>query len=409
MAACALLLATFAATAENRAAASAPKPLPRTSTAALDTYSQEIGAAAQADPGFTGMLVDAQDNRIDLYAKNPEAPRLVSLAARSRVRVVIHKTAHSLSDLLKRTAVAGPRIDALKRQGVDVVHYGPHFQTGEFEVGVRNYSQSTVRQVRAALGTELLVTDASAEQISHTAGRSDDTLPFYGGDFTTNNNGEDCTTAFSMHSSVNNYDYNMSAGHCFRGGDTLVVGSDGYAGAPIGNHLVMGPVLSSYFGSSADNYIDVSFAKLLQTTNYGIVWHDASYFNVKATRRASPGQSVCVDGAYSDQQCNGLVDTKNWMQCLYYNGNVKVCSLIQVYSNNGYAIAGQGDSGAPVYQSSYYPPPGGLGPAYPVGMLNGGNTTYTCPHYPGRTCYKIIQFTDLESIDSQFHVYAKTS
>jgi hypothetical protein len=173
----------------NGGAAAAPSPSAPASTSGLDAYSREISPAAQADATFTGMLVDHSAIQIVLYVTDPSAPQWTRLASSSAYRIALQRTASSMRDLMVRTQAVGPLIDTLNALGVNVSHYGPHFQTGELEVGIRNYSLSNVQQVKSRLGADVLVTDASAEALPEPASRAYDTSPFYGGDFTTADNG----------------------------------------------------------------------------------------------------------------------------------------------------------------------------------------------------------------------------
>lgn len=170
-----------------------------------------------------------------------------------------------------------------------------------------------------------------------------------------------------------------------------------------------GPITIADYGVLTDNYLDASFAKLVQTQNAGIVQVTNTVANVKSTIQANPGQYICVDGAFSDVQCNGTVDVRNYRQCMVYTDGKRSCNLIQVNSQNGKAIAGQGDSGAPVFESSLYPP-GSADPIYAAGILSGGSGVQPCPQYQsGRTCFTTIEYTDLGSINSYFKTYTKTN
>ncbi len=370
----------------------------------LDSFSLEFRAAVEASSVFTGMSVNHAARSIDLYVTNATDASIRRAIATAHFPVVVHGTLESERTLLARTASISAVIDALRAKGVDVIRYGPDFTTGRVEVVVLGLTTKSAVAIRQAVGSEVILTNESNAEVRATpSGRSDDYSPWYGADFVTDNSRDGtCTTGFSVHA-TNGYDYNMTAGHCFPIGNIAQVGAaNTLSGEPYGTHTPMGTITGGSYGSSTNGYLDVEFIKLVSGSNSPYVWASNSTTHpVRSTVRVSPGNTVCADGAYDGERC-GRVDSTGYLQCQIYSDGKKACSTIQASSTDGLPLIGDGDSGGPVYTSTAYPPPTN---AYisAAGMIDAGSIGVACVVYtPRRTCNKVLTFTDISAILTQY-------
>lgn len=375
----------------------------------LDNLSLEIRARLAVSSVFTGMSVDHDTRVIDLYVTDPSDSDVLDTVASASFPIVLHTALASEHTLLVKTESLSPTIDELRDNGITVIRYGPDFHTGALEVVVLNLTQQSAIAVRRAVGYDVVVTNESDAALQGVpTGRSDDYSPWYGADFVTDSGRTGtCTTGFSVHS-TNGYDYNMTAGHCFRGGAVAQVGAaDTSHGEPYGTHTTMGTITAGNYGSSTNGYLDVEFAKLESGSNLPYVWGPGSSLHpVRGTVQVSPGNTVCTDGAYDGERC-GRVDSNGYLQCQVYVDGKKACSTIMVYSTDGLPINGGGDSGGPVYTSTAYPPPTN---AYvsAAGIISGASSSTPCVVYkPYRTCYKVAIFTDISEILPRYSVSVK--
>lgn len=411
------ILALPAITAAGASGKPVPRAVPAESSsdlAQLDNFSATLRADVEPLSIFTGLSVDTLGHLIRLFVTEPTNPQLVQVLTRhTRYPITVVQVPASQRQLLRRTSESGPAIDQLIAKGIPITRWGPQFETGLFEVGLRGVTPERESLVRAALGQDVVVRETATEPQQREGGRANDTVPWYGGDYGTDPEpgGNTCTTTFSLYSTGNGYDYAGSAGHCFASGVRVVVGTNGYATAPIGTHALIGTVSTSSYNTSTRGYLDASFIPLGSYKNDNYVWgpNDITH-RVIGTLRLSPGNRACADGAFSGEAC-GQVDSKGYLQCHMLASGAKVCGIIEVFSTNGYPLVGNGDSGGPVYTGVYTNPPTSGADVQASGMITAFGDFVRCRYKDagGRTCGKLLLYTDQLLMNEEFSVAIKTN
>jgi hypothetical protein len=183
-------------------------------------------------------------------------------------------------------------------------------------------------------------------------GRLVDSQPYWGSDRI----GTICTAGFEAYQSIGaQLHYGMvTAGHCFSSGTTVAQAYNDCNGAyhSSGN---MGQVTTRVYGQ---NLTDAEF---LDATTIGTSVADSIYVGsqpsscqasnnvsnkVTAAGTSFVGESVCFDGSFTGENCNGVVDAVN--VCVQITGGFNECQQDRAYSANGTALAQGGDSGGPV-------------------------------------------------------------
>lgn len=208
-----------------------------------------------------------------------------------------------------------------------------------------------------------------------TPNRFDDSQPYYGGDSivtTTAGPGGstvilECTNAFTWADSSNQIYGTTTAGHC--GG----LGYYWYQGFynPSNNTLYYtGFIGYTYYNYWSNNQPDAALLTDAPQCGPCSSWAPSVYddgptltgssHNVVGWIFTGDGETVCTDGSVTLQNCNAKVqETDICANIGAVNPNtggsytVKVCGLDYATSTNGSVIAWPGDSGGPVYDSSY--------------------------------------------------------
>ena len=367
----------------------------------LDNAVQKLhDTLTQSDPYLTAVIARHSSRDIVITTSRASDPAARAAAATSGFPVTIKVVPHSFKELLAHIDHLGPSVNQLAAAGVPIRSYGIDMAQGKLDIELDNFSARSQNAARHALGDVVLI-DTSKEAKPRAGDRAYDSIPWWAGDFITDYS-ESCTSGFGTHNNSNGYDYIVTAGHCLFGGHDISNGSDCYAGAPCGSNRLMGHVYTSYFGSSTNGYRDEAVVRVGNAQTQGASWRDTGtgYVFVKKSETAQPGQLLCISGAYSSQRC-GYVSTANYLSCETYDG-AKSCRLIQMNSYDGNVIAGNGDSGGPVYRSlsgSSIPNTNGQGVAADGMFVVFTISSLPCLRYPSnRSCGTQVRFVDLPSV-----------
>jgi hypothetical protein len=236
-------------------------------------------------------------------------------------------------------------------------------------VGAAGPAASVVPQVFLANVAGVPVT-VTQEQVAPTAGntRLDDGSPFKGGARLVGpglkGKTVDCTSSFAVKDSANKT-YLVTAGHCFAQGPTKYI----TGGTDLTLTGVVGSV--SWNGLTSGKKID---AELIRTDAAGYVYdgayNDGNGYNkpVAGSSNTVVGMHVCVSGSFSGVACNAKVTSRGYA----YQAEGLPYPVVgdMIGATDGKAIAGEGDSGSPVFTVT---PADNYRRDTVVGILSAGN------------------------------------
>lgn len=232
------------------------------------------------------------------------------------------------------------------KQGIDVASWGPDSTTGDEDLSVVNLTDSASARLTARYGANVAataVTPAAADL--QTASRTNDTSPFNGSDFITDESSFDCTSGIPVHSST--ADYIITAAHCFTLNTNIFNGSVvfGYGQNP---PTAMGSITQRDTSSGGlDAELEkVSSSDLLYTGPAG----NPSRSIVSGRTSVIDGDQVCADGAFSGEVCAATI--KHHGLCVTEDTGRYVCSISEAIRSDETPVIGQGDSGGPLFEFS---------------------------------------------------------
>jgi hypothetical protein len=304
----------------------------------------------------------------------------------------------------------------LKRQGTNIVTWGPDFITGRENVTVQNLDAAKKAQLDHLFGAASLTFSSTTRSYTAVAvARDDDTPPWNGGDYVImlNSAGDvygECTSGFPVHKGST--DYLLTAGHCAGDGYTVVNGDPSLTGSV---YYEMGTISTT--GNFGDN--DGVDAELIDTAGFGGSSEalytgssmSPSVSDVSGTASSPAGDQVCDDGAFEGEICDLVIQSTTPMpECITEaEGGVdfSVCDVYQADNPSGGIAVGNGDSGGPVFRFS-----GSNLEA--TGIITAEAEPLTkCPteQYPAlstRECSPILFYTSISSVLSEFGVTLNT-
>jgi hypothetical protein len=217
-----------------------------------------------------------------------------------------------------------------------------------------------------------------------------------------------CTTGFAVQSPDQTKSYIETAAHCGWGNfDTWSSATSDY-----------GTLIGRTASISYSNDVQIIPANSLQyewdgtsmTDTLGASWNNPPggqfYKYVTGWHTNNGGDTLCVSGAFSGAQCFARIEG-SWMvtkQVLDADGQKRDAQLWDSYSTSGADLAGEGDSGGPVFSSD---PIDGWNSVDAAGLVSGydsstGNTncqgvpsTFTLYGWTGsRKCSPSLYFSD---------------
>ena len=304
-------------------------------------------------------------------------------------RFVFQTTPNSLAQLQDVTRNLTDAAADLTASGIDWRVMGPDIRAGVVKVAVVGLTDKERDDLVRRFGPTITAVNISEVEAPVPFDRQNDTAPFNGGDFISDNVG-DCTSGFPVHNGTPDY-YMITAAHCFNLGSTVYNKS---VTIPLGSGPAMGNVSNR---DTTSGGLDAELIYLSHTSGSSLIWTGGTATqnpvrSVVSGAKTSPvGYQVCADGAFEGTHCSLTIQANGVTISL--NGRT-VSSQVYVTSSDPQA-AGNGDSGGPVYRFSG-------SSLYGVGVISGGaSTPSTCVNwYPQttRSCYSSLYYADLGPI-----------
>lgn len=362
-----------------------------------------VGARLSAEYG--GVRVDAAADKLHVYltpSGMADSSSFVVLGVLSEYDFV--PVAHSLASLQQTRDKFAARIKATLGK-VDVTSVAVDEAANTVDVGVASSAAANQPDVAAMadLGVPVAYHVESTQYVPY-SNRSSDSAPWNGGDgiqdpVTTNG----CTLGPIVYNSGGTYA--LTAAHCFGPG----VSFRNYTNGVGGSGAAMGSERTARAESTTDS-------ELLNLTGGGskLDWNDSgpvtggSKAQQGSARGPQVGDYMCMSGDYDGVQCHGAFQSTNPYQCIGEADGTTTCTYFdQAVAPGGEPLAGNGDSGGPVYAYD------GAGHTVIFGTITGpspGTTQFTCSQYPaGRMCDNHIIFGDITAELSGYGVSLKIS
>jgi hypothetical protein len=200
-------------------------------------------------------------------------------------------------------------------------------------------------------------------------GRQNDSPAFWGGARLNLNGSGWCTTGFVFRNVFTGVQGITTADHCYEN-TTFTTGNNGYTVGTSGSccHSVDTTVITG---------------KSYGPITYTGAWNSGTAATVTGFGYASVNQYVCAGGSYSGEQCLARITAVNQT----YNG---LGPGYFAQKDNGYPLAGHGDSGGPSYSYA------GSGVVTAYGMVDQGEYAANfCAGVATGTCYYAVFFVNV--------------
>jgi hypothetical protein len=369
----------------------------------------EIQSAADANPssGYTNFSMDIETRTLTVYWKGKPSPAesAVINAVRGRgIAVTLVAAKHSRRDLRAMTAsierdagvLSAPRIlritTATDGSGIKIGVSMPAGSTRPAQVlGAATVSTHLPNLAKVMAGGDVSV----VTQVSATSEylREYDVAPFWGGALLmASGNTSACSTGFAANWPAIGKNYIITAAHCGAVGSTWYSGGGVLEGTAEGHTTAYDALFinTTPHGGSQGRVYDGP--GIYQSGQFSKPVHGAAHVGVNGW--------VCLSGSFTGAVCNTQVTSTTDSDCS--DPSLGCVNLIDAVSRSNSIIAGQGDSGGPVFTLS-----GDNTADYAVGLVHGpipGDGTTTCSdplygHFPGfgttRVCSSNVSFTDV--------------
>ncbi|WP_203909320.1 hypothetical protein [Rhizocola hellebori] len=337
-------------------------------------------AVSEVDPeraNLGGIQLEVERRAVHIYWKGDvpdDVYRLVEQARGNGIDATIEEARYAGVEMTKAQTEVMDKRDAYR----GLTSVGPMPDGSGLRVGARDPE---------ALRSEtfpLEVTVVQEDEIVPTAGRQDDTRPFWTGGAARRGSAF-CSTGFA----VAHYTWwgaeidrgLLTAEHCAPGGNaTYLTGSF----KPLGTSGPSGPSFLAPFSDT--QFIKTSSAPRAFTGGTSSTGSRA----VAGWTPVWPGMVVCTSGASTGEHCTNLVYA---VGVFAITGSGLVLGMDYAFDFSGGAASGTGDSGGPVYTLAWWDP---TRKVLAAGMIDNGLFGVTCP--PGsRTtaCFRNVGFVDI--------------
>ena len=232
------------------------------------------------------------------------------------------------------------RIDSdqasLAAQGLQLTQWGPDPASGKVKVYLTHYTDAARLAVLARYGSDVVVATESMPRPTRLS-RSNDTTPFFAGDFITTPLGG-CTSGPTVVGNASGNNFMLTAGHCARVGDTIK--THGVTMGKVTNRRLCSPCIDS---------------ETVNGSYVGEVWGggrtSATTYVEDGALFAQPNQGsaslVTNDSAYTGELRGITVQAVN--QSVTFGDGTTTRFLTRV-SKGGQVILHEGDSGGPWIQ-----------------------------------------------------------
>jgi streptogrisin D len=251
--------------------------------------------------------------------------------------------------------------------------------------------------VRARYGdrVELFVDDI----IAIPADRHNDSQPWNGGNVLTNGGqGRTCSQGPSVRNPSSGNKYALIAAHC---GVVGSVWTNTTPFAPANPARIVGSINYRDFSQNGSD------SALIAANTSNLIW-TVSNVRQRQVSSAPLGQpindQVCVSGAISGEGCSATIVASNICTIADSSTGRSACN-VTVAQRTGYALAGGGDSGGPVYKYVA----GGLNVLGIISFGAGGSHVLRCNHYPERrTCSDKVGYIEIQAVLNEFGAVLNT-
>ena len=320
------------------------------------------------------MRIDADAGVLHVYTTDTTKARDAagSVPAGSELRV--HAAAFNRGEMMAALARVRDDGKALGQQRIGVAGMGPNEDGSGITITVVGDDADRVaaaRVLRARYGAVVADVRAvaqapSSDDLFFAGWRFNDYAPWYGGDRIATSSGS-CTSGVAA--TVNYAPAVLTAGHCASYGT-------GFYNGPRSNNAF------NWLGSMNydDDNADVAAIGVASTSTHINVGSDPQYAsqrNITAWSTPYTGQYMCQSGSWTGERCNlRVVATHQWICRSYNNGCLAwwypMTDAINT-AGSGYAAAGHGDSGGPVYLQ---------GTSTATGLVHGTLSPSSAAYYP---------------------------
>jgi hypothetical protein len=401
-----MALALLAAPTADAVVAPAKAAAPSVAHAIVGQQAANAVAATVSTntPGFAGVEVNPNEPGVTVYWHGRPPASVTTTATASahanRVKLRFLSAPYSLAQLLAlRSAIN--RDPGFYRSGIALIFI--YAQATGLYIGVANGNSAKARELPAIASTTIPVHyfAASVTPLS-VPGRYKDAPPFSGGAFIyTVYAGKDwgCSSGFGMHFTSNPKEFFMlTAAHCMAeselgtepfwvDGSGLKVGQTFYW-SPSNDTVSLATVVGVK-GAGGGHTIYLGPTSLTSTKGQ-------SRANVLGAESVDEGDNVYTSGAYSGSRGPAEIQVAEaeWDADTLDGTGYTVFGEYAKTLNKS-AIAGQGDSGGPVY----VPVKGGV---KAVGLISAApsSTTAPCVGIMGRTCYYGLLFPEMTGTET---------
>lgn len=305
--------------------------------------------------GFSGVTVDAEGLRVDVWWKGAHPRTLDDLAASQDVVVRVHAARHSHAEL----TAAVPRLLASRgeRKSDELVALERDVTISAVTVEADGSGLSIVASPRGSHLTGARAIATAAQRVAGvsvtnvqvgrvapaTATRSNDAPSWFGGGTMIRNTSDSsvidyCSTGFAVDKNSDGTDMLLSAAHCDDDGGAW----NWYDGTRV-DRLAYGSG-TSFLRSGADSMLMDPIGDTAGNVFTGS-WSSGTSKRVAGTSNNNTGERVCTSGAISGEHCSLAItnDAAYWSFNGYRYGPGSIAK-----ASSGIAVAA-GDSGGPVY------------------------------------------------------------
>ncbi|MEU7093858.1 hypothetical protein [Kitasatospora aureofaciens] len=358
-----------------------------------DPVQDWVESGDQAADGYAGTVIDAWNQRADLYWKG-EAPTkvqaLLGANASPGFTVDVHRSPYSRAEMraaIERfTAAVAPgawtSIGPQEDGAAIAITYVPSKAT-------RLTGGATTEQAYSRRAAEIagMPVTATVEGIpaALSGSRHSDSAPYYAGAEVNTGKAAFCSTAFSGWKDRTKV--LLTAAHC--GGGRYYNGTGGYIGDlyAIGDGLDVGMIAIN--GNGADRFYDGA-------------WSDrsGSSRHTYGAGRNNVGDLVCLSGAQSGWKCDVEVKKVDVETTNDEGTRIRPVDIAESKGGDRRAVGAKGDSGGPALAN----PSGASGDMEARGVIVAGRSEVGCPAGStahSTTCYAQVMYVPMTPVVNQ--------
>lgn len=341
--------------------------------------------------GYGSLIVSPETGLLTLYWKGAIPAALIALGrslTSAAITIDIRAADYTEQQL---TSAVDTIADSPAAVAAGIATVKPLTDASGIEVDVSKpqFSAQAVTAALPATGVATYVTAGSTP--TPIFGRQADTSPFWGGATIVNPSyGEECTSGWPVHFTDNpSGQFLLTANHCgsFGGGDKYYTPANTYIGNQIGQNDLQHDTLMvelDYSNSTAGSAIYTGGVNA--SGNYNGSGLPISFIEGSGTPEV--GDYVCASGAFSGERCLVKItntDVTSPPNTLYQH-------MVEAeQTNDTVGVAGQGDSGGPVYT------PNEDGSVTALGTLSSidPGTVVPCTGVQNRLCAWRVYFSNI--------------